>query len=116
MELRKVTAIFDETRLKTVEAKLIDHGVSGFTLHPVRGRGRYFDSFDDDHLINHIQLEVYARSIDAKAIAELIVDTAYTGADSEGLVAIVPVCELYWVHDKRPVDVGDFHYHEVKHG
>ena len=33
MDINKVTAIFDEFRLKEVEETLIRHGVKGFTLH-----------------------------------------------------------------------------------
>ncbi|MDX2464002.1 MAG: hypothetical protein QNK31_05780 [Porticoccus sp.] len=61
MKINKVTTIFDEFRLKDVEDSLIRHGVKGFTLHPVRGRGHYFDSFNENHLIKHIQMEVYAK-------------------------------------------------------
>ncbi|WP_022960188.1 hypothetical protein [Spongiibacter tropicus] len=38
MNINKVTAIFDEFRLKNVEETLIRHGVKDFTLHLVRGR------------------------------------------------------------------------------
>jgi len=113
VEIRKVTAIFDEFRLKDVEASLIRHGVAGFTLHPVRGRGLYFDSFNENHLIKHIQMEVHVKAEQAKAIVENIIEAAHVNADSEGLVSIVPVNELLWIHDKRSVTAADFHYHEV---
>ena len=44
MKINKITAIIDEMGLEEVEANLLRHGVNGYTLHPVRGRGRYFDS------------------------------------------------------------------------
>jgi len=72
MNINKVMAIFDEFRLKNVEETLIRHGVKGFTLHPVRGRGHYFDSFNENHLIKHIQMEVYAKAEQAKEIARLM--------------------------------------------
>ncbi|MFA7556021.1 MAG: P-II family nitrogen regulator [Spongiibacteraceae bacterium] len=115
MKINKVTAIFDEFRLKDVEVPLVRHGVSGFTLHPVRGRGQYFDSFNENHLIKHIQMEVYANADQAMDIAQLIVDVAHTNADSEGLVSVVPVNQLLWIHDKRVANQEDFHYHEVRH-
>ena len=87
MNINKVTAIFDEFRLKEVAETLIRHGVKGFTLHPVRGRGYYFDSFNENHLIKHIN------------------------ADSEGLVCIVPVNDLIWIHDKRSATDNDFQFH-----
>ena len=107
MNIQKVTAIFDEFRLKDVEEALIRHGVKGFTLHPVRGRGEYFDSFNE----NHIQMEIYARSEHANDIAQLIVETAHVNADSEGLVCIIPVNNLLWIHDKRSAIDSDFQFH-----
>lgn len=113
MEIVKVSAIFDEFRLKDVEKALIHHGVSGFTLHSVRGRGRYFDSFNEGNLVKHIQMEVYINANEADAVAQVIIKAAYINADSEGLVSIVPVRDLYFIHDKRKVVDKDFHYHEV---
>lgn len=69
MSLCKVVAIFDEFRLENVENELIKHGVHGFTLHPVRGRGRYFDSFNENHLIKHIQMEIYAANEQANDLS-----------------------------------------------
>jgi nitrogen regulatory protein P-II 1 len=112
MKINKVIAIFDEFRLKDVEDALIRHGVNGFTLHSVRGRGYYFDSFNENHLVKHIQMEVYTKATQACDIAQLIVDTAHVNADSEGLVCIVPVNELFWIHDKRSATDSDFKLHQ----
>tara|TARA_R110001592_G_scaffold116060_2_gene317049 strand:- start:11931 stop:12272 length:342 start_codon:yes stop_codon:yes gene_type:complete len=112
MNINKVTAIFDESCLKEVESALLQHGVKGFTLYPVRGRGYNFDSFNEKkHLIKHIQLEVYVKTDQAKAIAQVIVEAAHVNADSEGLVCIIPVNDLIWIHDKRRATVSDFHFH-----
>ncbi|WP_417686060.1 P-II family nitrogen regulator [Pseudidiomarina gelatinasegens] len=101
MNLSKITAIFDQLRQDSVEEALIGRGVSGFTLFPVRGRGYYFDSYNDDHLVDHVQLEVYVNSDDARDVALLVVEAAHTGVSNEGLVSISPIDELFWVHDKR---------------
>ncbi len=101
MKLSKITAIFDQLRQGVVEETLIGRGVSGFTLFPVRGRGNYFDSYNDDHLVDHVQLEVYVNSDDARDVAFLIVEAAHSGVPNEGLVSISPVDELLWIHDKR---------------
>ena len=110
MKINKITAIFDEYRLKDVEDVLLKHSVTGFTLYPVSGRGYYFDSFNENHLIKHIQMEIYTKADHAKAIAQLIVDTAHVDADSEGLVCIVPVNDLLWMHDKRSASGDDFQF------
>ena len=115
MSLCKVVAIFDEFRLEEVESKLIEHGVHGFTLHPVRGRGRYFDSFNKNHLIKHIQMEIYASEEQTSALCLLISGAAYSGAESEGLVSVVPVQSLCWIHDKRDAQPSDFTFRECRH-
>jgi len=39
------------------------------------------------------------------------VDAAHANADSEGLVCIVPVNDLLWIHDKRGAIDNDFQLH-----
>ena len=116
MSLCKVVAIFDEFRLENFERELKAHGVHGFTLHPVRGRGRYFDSFNENHLIKHIQMEIYTSDTHAKSLCRLIADVAYTGSESEGLVSVVPVSSVVWIHDKKEAQVNDFAIQGRCHG
>ena len=114
MSLCKVVAIFDEFRLHEVEQQLLNHGVHGFTLHPVRGRGRYFDSFNEEHLIEHIQMEIYLAESQAKAVSRIISEAAFTGPESEGLVSIVPIQSLVWIHNKREAKDSDFNIKNAK--
>ncbi|WP_019603388.1 P-II family nitrogen regulator [Teredinibacter turnerae] len=115
MSISKVVAIFDEFRLEEVEKTLLEHDIRGFTLHPVRGRGRYFDCFNENHLIKHIQIEVYTADEYAERICKLIVDAAHTGVESEGLVCIVPVKNMYWINDKYEVQSDEFSFVEFRH-
>jgi len=82
--------------------------VSGFSVTRVQGRGRYFDSFNPAHLTDHLQLSVYTNSEYATQIAKLIVEAAQVDVDSEGLVAVQPVEQLYWIHDKVAAKSRDF--------
>jgi nitrogen regulatory protein P-II 1 len=56
-------------------------------------------------------MEIYAKAEQAREIAQLIVDAAHVNADSEGLVCIVPVNDLLWIHDKRSATDNDFQLH-----
>ncbi len=112
MKICRVNAIFDEFRLNNVKNELIRHGVTGFTLFTVRGRGYYFDRFNEQHLIKHVEMEIYANADQADRIAELIVDVAHVNAEGEGLVSITPVDKLYWIHDKRAANNDDFRFYE----
>lgn len=108
MSLCKVVAIFDEYRLKNVVHELIEHGVRGFTLHPVQGRRRYGNNFNENHLNKHIQMENYTSDMHSKSLCRLIADAASTGAESEGLVSVVPLSNVVWIHDKKKAQVNNF--------
>jgi nitrogen regulatory protein PII len=115
MNIKKVTAIIDEIQLDKVEKELGTHGIKGFTIHPVSGRGEYCNTYSRNQLVNHVQIEIYTSESHAGPIARLIMQTADVGVQSEGLVAISSVDELFWVHKQRPVDEDDFKYFEVDH-
>ena len=83
------------------QAKLIKNGRDFIDVHQILLH----------HLIKHIQMEIYAEAEQAREIAQLIVDAAHVNADSEGLVCIVPVNDLIWIHDKRSATDNDFQFH-----
>ena len=66
MKFKKVTAIINEMQLDNVAKALNEHGVTGFTIHPIKGRGNYCNSFSKDGLVIHQQLEVYTTEEYAK--------------------------------------------------
>ena len=79
MTIKKITAIINEMQLDNVAKALCEHGVTGFTIHPVSGRGNYCNTF----------------------------------SDSEGLVAITTVDELFWVYQQTPAQIDDFNFNDV---
>lgn len=115
MAFKKVTAIVDEFRLEKIEQALRAHGVSGFSMYSVKGRGHYFNSFKRDGLVDHTLICVYTSEKHAKAIAQVIMNAADTGITSEGLVAISPVDEMYWIKGNKPVSEYEFNCLEVDH-
>jgi len=108
MSLKKVSAIFDSLKLEAVEAALVQHGVKGYTVHEVKGRGKYFDSFNRDPLTPHILLEVYTSQDGVAEVAQAIFDAAALGLDHGGLVSVVPVEEMYWINEGKRCRDGDF--------
>lgn len=116
MSFKKITAVFDELRLDVIEKALESHGVSGFSIHAVKGRGSYFNAFNRDHLVNHLQMEIYTNQEHANAIAELVMNAASVDTEGEGLVAITPVDGLFRIHGKKAAKADEFKYFEVDHG
>jgi len=113
MLIKKVTAIIDEAQLESVENALKSHGVTGFTIYPVRGRGSYSNTFSKDGLVAHIQIVLYTSEQYVNQIAKLIMQTADVGTVDEGLVAISPVDQLFWVYKKTAVTANEFQYYEL---
>lgn len=113
MNIKKITAIIKEMQLDNVANALCEHGVNGFTIHPVRGRGSYCNTFSKDGLVTHKQIEVYTVDIYATKVARLIMEIADLALDSEGLVAITSVDELFWVYQKTPAQISDFNFNDT---
>ncbi|AGS39647.1 P-II family nitrogen regulator [Cycloclasticus zancles] len=59
MPIKKITAIIDELQWVKVEKALEVHGVTGFTVHAVKGRGNYSNTYSKDHLVDHVQIVIY---------------------------------------------------------
>jgi nitrogen regulatory protein P-II 1 len=113
MTIKKITAIINEMQLDNVAKALCDHGVTGFTIHPVTGRGNYSNTFSKDGLVTHKQIEVYTSEEYATQVAHLIMKTADVALGSEGLVAITSVDELFWVYQQTPAQITDFSFNEA---
>ena len=110
MTIKKITAIINEMQLDNVAKALCEHSITGFTIHPVTGRGNYCNTFSKDGLVTHKQIEIYTSEKHATQIASLIMKTADVALDSEGLVAITTVDELFWVYQQTPVQVNNFNF------
>jgi len=110
MSIKKVTAIIGELMLDSVEEALKTHGVTGFTIHPVKGRGYYANLYSEDGLVNHSQIEIYTSVNYAKKIVDLIMETTSVGVDGQGLIAVTSVDELYGIGDQALVDEKSFNF------
>lgn len=69
-----------------------------------------FDAIDEQHLIKHIQLNIYTIAEHTEKVAKLIVEISYVNADSEGLAAVEVVDGLYWIHTKQPSKAEEYRF------
>lgn len=83
MELKKITAIIDSLQLDRVHKALESHGITGFSIQPVKGRGKYCNTYSRDKLVEHIQIALFVDANHAYDIAELISKTTDLGAYGE---------------------------------
>jgi len=101
MIFRKVTAIFRSSRLNAVEDRLRSMAVPGISVTKVKGFGEYANFYTSDWLCTHVRIEVFTSKLKADEIAEAIIDTAHTGVEGDGIVAVLPVESVYHIRTKE---------------
>jgi len=111
--LRKMAAILDNLRLEEVEKALLMHGVTGLTVHKVKGQIAYFDSYSLDPLTSDILIEVFTVDHQAKKVPRVIINAAHCNTHEEGLVCITPVEDLFWIHPKKACRNSNFVFKEA---
>ena len=104
MAWRKVTAIVRRERLAEVEARLLEHGLGGITVTPVKGFGEYANYFRGDFTVPHVRLEIFTTPERADAIVDTIVGAACTECAGDGLVAVVPVERIVRIRTRLDAD------------
>jgi len=101
MQFRKVTAIIQNDRLQAVEERLKELGVPGISITKVKGFGEYADFYEADWMCTHMRLEIFIGVHRAEEIATAIMDTAHTGVEGDGIVAVLPVESVYHIRTKQ---------------
>jgi nitrogen regulatory protein P-II 1 len=103
MKYRKVTGIIRMDRLENVEQRLLKIDVGGVTVTRCKGYGEYESFLKRQWLVTHVRIEVFCTSERADAIAKAILEEAHTGMMGDGIVAILPVEEVYRVRTKDKI-------------
>lgn len=105
MSYRKVTAIIHRNALEAVETALQGLGVGGVSVSKVKGFGEYADFYERDWMTTHLRVEVFTSQVRAGAIAEAIIASAHTGLAGDGIVAILPVEQLFRIRTRAAADI-----------
>ncbi|MBI2316972.1 MAG: P-II family nitrogen regulator [Betaproteobacteria bacterium] len=97
MESRLIIANIRSDRMEEVEKALERMGVERVNVSMVKGFGEYHNYFASNWLGNEVRLEVFTKKDHVEAITSAIIAAARTGAPGDGVVAILPIEELYLV-------------------
>jgi len=100
MEWKKIVAIIRGDRLQEVEERLKDLQVNGISVTRGKGYGEYANFFSSDWCVTHARLEIYCEASRANGIIRAIMDAAHTGSAGDGIVALIPVEQLYRIRSK----------------
>jgi nitrogen regulatory protein P-II 1 len=101
MEFRNVIAIIRPDRLETVENALQALHVPGVSVTKVKGYGEYTNFYAQDWMVSHVRVEVFIGQHRAQAVAETIMESAHTGMEGDGIVAISPVESVYHIRTRE---------------
>lgn len=101
MNFVKVISIIRPDVLDKVEEKLKQANVPGISISHVEGYGEYKTFYRQDKMVQHIQVKVFISKERATEIAELILEAAHTGAEGDGIVAVIPVESVYHIRTRK---------------
>ncbi|MEJ2032272.1 MAG: P-II family nitrogen regulator [Deltaproteobacteria bacterium] len=104
MELRKIVAIVRVSALEKVEERLRDLRVKGLSISSVRGYGEYSNLYKQDWMVSHARVEIFTEQTEVDAIVTAIMETAHTGIAGDGIVAVLPVEELFRIRTKSAIE------------
>ena len=94
MEVKKVSAIFDELRLEDLQEALRTYAASGFSTHCVGASSGNGDA--NSYLsIKHTKIEIYVDAEHAKKVARLIELVVSVDDSDNFLVSIEPIEGLF---------------------
>jgi nitrogen regulatory protein P-II 1 len=96
----KVTAIIRCEVLEKVEFRLQEINVHGYSVMQVKGCGEYTDFFTHDCMTKHARVEIFTFADRAEAIALAIMDAAHSGVAGDGIVAVLPVKQVYRIRTR----------------
>lgn len=104
MDYRKITAIISTLKLEAVEEKLKHCCVPEISVIKVMGYGESPNLFRSDWTHDAIHIEMYLGAEKARQLAQIIMETASTGGEDDGIVAISPVESLYRIRTGQLVN------------
>jgi len=107
MEFRKITAIVRNGLLNKVEERLRTIGVKGISVTRVKGFGDYANFFRNDLHSSHARIEIFTSKEEVKKIVDAIMDYAHTGYPGDGIIAILPVEEIFRIKDRSTAETGE---------
>jgi len=107
MVFKKVTAIFRCDSCDKVERELQEIGVHGFSISKVKGYGEYANLYSNDWLVTHARIEIFIEESKVAKVVETIMEAAHVGVEGDGIIAVLPVEELYRIRTRSEVEPGE---------
>lgn len=99
MAINYVVAIVRESKVKSIVSRLYENNVPGVTVTPVRGFGEHANYYSQDITEDNVKVEVFIAEKYAQHVANIIMHAAHTGMDGDGVIAVIPVNDMFLIRD-----------------
>lgn len=73
----------------------------------MKGYGEYANFFTRDWMTAHVRLEIFTHLDRVAGILEAIFRVASTGAKGDGIIAVLPVEQIYRIRDRAAADPSE---------
>ena len=114
--MKLITAIIRRGRLEAVEENLKRAGVERLNVVKTKGYGEYRNFFAGDWMAEEVRIDVFTRQHKVASITSAIMEGAHTGEPGDGIVAVLPVDQLFLVRTKAEATPDEFWPKPVRSG
>ena len=90
-----------------MEHRLQELGVHGFSVMQAKGCGEYTNFYSLDCMTTHARVEIFIAAHRAEAIAQAIMDAAYSGVEGDGIVAVLPANKVYRIRNLSEMSMDE---------
>lgn len=97
MEIKLIVAYMPRDKLEKVEQALRRVDVERVDVSKVKGYGEYRNFFSADWMTDEVRIELVTRQHKVDAIVAAIMEGAHVAMPGAGVVAVLPVDELYLI-------------------
>ncbi len=104
MSCYKITAIISHDCLRAVEKALMRLHVRGISVSEVSGYGEYHDFYRRDTMCQHVKIEIFCPDAEREQIIHCIMDAAHTGQQGDGIIAVLPVEQVWRIRTRSLVN------------
>ena len=108
MDVRLIIAIIRRDKLEGVENKVRELGAERVDVSNVKGYGEYHNFFTKDWMCEEVKIEIYTKKEEVKSIVAGIMDAAHTGMPGDGVIAVVPVEQLFLIRARAEATAEEF--------
>lgn len=103
MKYCKITAFIHISSLEAVEEALKKARVAEVVVSYVKGYGDYKNFYNKDWTSAQARIELFASHDDVERMVNSIMGAAHAGLDTDGIIAVLPVENIYRIKDRTVV-------------